>query len=292
MFVECVLPAPSGATADASIQARNGLCKLPVFRPVALKIVNLLANEEVDVQGVAGLLRSDPGLSAEVLALANSAFYGQSHHIDNLARAVLVLGFRRTKSLALTVALRSFMRHLTITKVMEACWQHSLAAALLAEELAPLYEISTDQAYTAALMHDVGRLGLLMAYGDVYAPLLEAPHSTPGTCLDSERNLFQMDHCQAGLWVTQRWGFPPEYSRAAGCHHEELPARKQDLASLAGVACRLADALGFSAVAFDQAPSASEIVAQLPSDPWNRYVFNEEDLRSRIAKQVRAVEGS
>lgn len=113
-----------------------------------------------------------------------------------------MLGFERTGSLTLTVALRTFKRHPANAKIMQACWRHSMAAALLAEELTPLFEIAEDRADTAGLMHDVG-----------------------------ERRLFQMDHCHAGLLLTQRWGFPSEYSRVAGCHHGEVPTAKakQDL---------------------------------------------------------------
>jgi putative nucleotidyltransferase with HDIG domain len=273
-----------------AIQARNGLCQLPVFRPVALKMLNLLANEEAEVRGIAGLLRSDPALSAEVLAVANSAFYGAPRYIDNLTRAILVLGFERTRSVTLTVALRSFTRHPANAKVMQACWQHSMAAALLAEELAPLYEIAKDRAYTAGLIHDVGRLGLLTAYGERYAPVFATRHNTVADCLESERRLFEMDHCQAGLLLTQRWGFPSEYSRVAGCHHGEMPAAKQDLVSLTHTACLLADALGFPAMALAQAPSAASIVSQLPANPWNPYTFQEEQLKNRIANQIASVE--
>jgi putative nucleotidyltransferase with HDIG domain len=275
-----------------AIQARNGLCQLPAFRPVALKMLNLLASEEVEVRGIAGLLRTDPALSAEVLAVANSSFYGTAHHIDNLARAILVLGFDRTRSLTLTVALRAFARHPANAKIMQACWQHSMAAALLAEELGPLYEIAKDRAYTAGLIHDVGRLGLLTAFGERYAPLFETRHNTLADCLESERRLFEMDHCQAGLMLTQRWGFPSEYSRVAGCHHGEMPAAKQDLVSLTHTACLLADALGFPAVTLAEASSAATIVAQLPANPWNPYTFQEEQLKNRIAKQIGSVEST
>jgi len=224
-----------------------------------------------------------------VLAVANSSFYGMPHHIDNLARAILVLGFERTRSLTLTVALKSFTRHPANAKVMQACWQHSVATALLAEELAPLYEIAKDRAYTAALIHDVGRLGLLRAYGERYAPVFAARHDTLADCLESERSLFEMDHCQAGLLLTQRWGFPSEYSRVAGCHHGEMPAAKQDLVSLTHTACLLADALGYPSVVIAQAPSADGIVTQLPASPWNPYTFQEEPLKDRIAQQIASV---
>ncbi len=276
--------------APPGMQARTDLCKLPVFRPVALKMLKLLANEQAEVQNIAGLLRSDPALSAQVLAAANSAFYGNSHHIDNLPRAILVMGFERTRALTLTVALKTFLHQPLNARTMGRCWQHSMATALLAEELAPLFEIDRDQAYTASLIHDVGRLGLLLAYGERYTPILETAHATLAGCLEAERNLFQMDHCQAGLWLTQRWGFPPEYSRVASCHHDDLPAAKQDPASLTHIACLLADALGFRAVACDRAPSTAELLPRLPVSPWTRYTFQEEEMKARIAKQIASVE--
>ena len=271
------------------IQARDGLCQLPVFRPVALKMLNLLASEKAEVRGIAGLLRTDPALSAEVLAVANSSFYGTPHRIDNLARAILVLGFERTRSLTLTVALRSFTRHPANPTIMQACWQHSMAAAVLAEELAPLYEIAKDHAYTAGLIHDVGRLGLLTAYGERYAPVFATRHNTPAGCLEFERNLFEMDHCQAGLWLTQRWGFPSDYSRVAGCHHGETRVAKKDAVSLTHTACLLADALGYPSVIIAEAPATAAIITQLPANPWSPYTFDAEQMKQRIARQIASV---
>jgi putative nucleotidyltransferase with HDIG domain len=278
------------ATAPPPIQVRDGLCQLPVFRPVALKMLNLLANEEAEVRGISDLLRTDPSLSAEVLAAANSAFYGAPQHIDNLAQALLVLGFERARSLTLTVALRTFTRHPSHAKVMQTCWRHSLAVALLAEELASLYEVAGDRAYTAALIHDVGRLGLLRAYGNLYEPVFASRHDTVADCLESERALFGMDHCQAGLLLTQRWGFPSEYSRVAGCHHGEMPAAKGDLVTLTHTACLLASALGFPAMTIADAPLPATVVAGLPANPWKPYSFHEEQLKDRISKQIASVE--
>ena len=268
------------------------MCQLPVFGPVALKMLKLLANDEAEVRGVAGLLRSDPALSAELLAVANSSFYGPAHHIDNLARAILVLGFERTRSLTLTVALRSFTRHAANPKIMQACWQHNVAAALLAEELAPLYDIPKDRAYTAALLHDIGRLGLLKAYGERYAPVFAIQHASLAECLESERRLFEMDHCQAGLLLTQRWGFPSDYCRVAGCHHGETILAKRELVSLTRTACLLSTALGFQSVSVAETPSATAIVAGLPASPWTRYTFDEDQLRERIAGQIANLEWS
>ncbi len=125
---------------------------------------------------------------------------------------------------------------------------------------------------------------------DRYAPALERRHQSVAACLEVERNLFQMDHCHAGLWLTQKWGFPPEFSRVAGCHHEQLAGRPRDLASLACAACLLADALGYAAVISDLTPTAAEIAAQLPVSPWNRFVFQEAEVAAYVAKQLALVD--
>ena len=98
-----------------------------------------------------------------------------------------------------------------------------------------------------------------------------------------------MDHCQAGLFLTQHWGFPSEYSRVACCHHGKMPAARHDLVSLTYTACLLADAMGFPAVALAQAPAADSIVAQLPANPWNSYSFREDQLKNRIADRIASV---
>ena len=83
-------------------------------------MLNLLANQQAEVRSLAGLLRTDPALSAEVLAVANSSFYGTPQYIDNLARAILVLGFERTRSLTLTTdsacrGVNAMIKHRSIT---------------------------------------------------------------------------------------------------------------------------------------------------------------------------------
>jgi hypothetical protein len=90
--------------------------------------------------------------------------------------------------------------------------------------------------------------------------------------------------------MTQKWGFPPEFSRVAGCHHEELAGRPRDLASLGCAACLLADALGYAAVICERAPTADEIAMQLPASPWKRYDFKEAELRDYVEKQIALID--
>src|SRR5436190_17168665 len=155
-------------TATAPIHATAGLCRLPQFRPVALKLLKLVSNEDADFKAVANLLSSDPAFSAEILALANSPLYAGSSPTTSLTRAIVVLGLEKTRSLTLHVAMQAFVANVQMTPELQGSWRHSLACALAAEELAPLYGLSGDHGYTAGLMHDLGRLGLIKAYPGAY----------------------------------------------------------------------------------------------------------------------------
>src|SRR4051794_6064538 len=101
------------------------LCKLPVFRPVTVKLLTLLGSEEADIVRVTNLLNSDPAFSAEILTVANSSLYARQARIDSVQRAVMVLGIERTRGLAVTVALHGMVRGIKSKGAGLGCWRHS-----------------------------------------------------------------------------------------------------------------------------------------------------------------------
>jgi putative nucleotidyltransferase with HDIG domain len=272
-------------TQTAEIHVLGGLCRLPQFRPVALKLLKLVSSDDVDFSAVANLLSADPAFSAEVLALANSSLYATACPTTSLTRAIVLLGLDRTRSLTLTVAMQAFVGNVQITPELQNSWRHSLACALVAEELAPLYGISADHGYTAGLMHDLGRLGLLKAYPKPYGELLARSYDTMPQILDAERQVFEVDHCQAGSWLTRSWGFPAEFSTIAENHHSSRLGKEQGVAGLAAAACLLSDALGFQSVSCALPGGIEEIVGALPGPAR----FDLEELREHIAERLVAI---
>jgi putative nucleotidyltransferase with HDIG domain len=268
------------------VHAETGLCKLPQFRPVALKLLKLVSGEEVDFKVVANLLSSDPAFSAEILALANSSLYAASCPTTSLTRAILILGLERTRSLTLTVAMQAFVGNVHITPELQSSWRHSVACALAAEELAPLYKLQSDHGYTAGLMHDLGRLGLMKAYPGKYATVLRNSFASVADVLEAERQTFKMDHCQAGAWLTRSWGFPAEFQAIAEHHHIPRFGAEQGLVGLTAAACTLSDALGFPSIPFDFAGDIQSVIEALPGSPR----IDLEDLRERIAERLQSVD--
>ena len=273
--------------ADAApINPPEGLCRLPQFRPVALKLLKLVSNDDVDFNAVARLLSSDPAFSAEVMALDNSPLYGTSVPATSLTRAIVVLGLDRTRALALTVAMQAFIGNVQVTPELQNCWRHSVASALVAEELAPLYALSRDHGYTAGLMHDIGRLGLLKAYPKPYGLLLADAYDSCPQVLEAERRVFQVDHCQSGFWLTRSWGFPEELQSIAAHHHAGCFGREQGIVGLASVSCLLADMLGFASVNYTSPTRMEDLVSGMP-EPSN---FDLSGMRDRIQERLQTVD--
>jgi len=257
------------------------LCKLPVFRPVTARLLAMLAREDVDLGKVTGLLNSDPAFSAEVLTVANSSLYSRGARIDTVHRAVMILGIDRTRSLTVTVALQGMVRGIKSKSAGQDCWHHSRAVGIAAETLAPFYRIHPEQAYTAGLMHDIGRLGMLSAYPE-YPTLLASAECGSDELMVRERELFSVDHCEAGLWLTRIWGLPDEFSDTASRHHAPLTGEIGDRTDLVRLACLFAQSLGYKAAAKVDCWPPEALVERIPEKAYARSHFALDRLVERL----------
>jgi putative nucleotidyltransferase with HDIG domain len=270
--------------ADSGIPPER-LCKLPVFRPVAVRLLSALAQEDVDLTQVTGLLNSDPAFSAEILTLANSSLYARHNRIDTVQRAIVCLGLERTRAFAATVALQGIVSGIKGTAAVQDCWQHSRATAIAAEWLAPFYRVHPEQGYTAALMHDIGRLGMLAAYPE-YPILLAAAARSPQDLLERERISFSVNHCEAGLWLTRIWGLPEEFWAAASQHHEEVAGTLGDRADLVRLSCLFAEALGYKPAPRVECEPVESLIGRIPEGVVPRSRFSLGGLSERLRKEL------
>jgi putative nucleotidyltransferase with HDIG domain len=262
------------------------LRQLPSFPAVASKLLQLLAKEDVPMRRIVEVMRTDPAFSSGILRVANSALFGFASKVETVKHAVVVVGLDRVRTLTLTVAMGSYLKAALRIAVLRGCWRHSLACALLSEELAEACSMHLDRAYTAGLLHDVGRLGLLVVHPAEYSKLLTVTEQNAGDVLEMERKLFDMDHCQAGRRLMREWKFPEEFHEIAARHHAE-PARGEfNLLALVRLACRLADTLGFRAVKPARPWTFQDIQAALPELCLERFNPDPEGLRVRVASII------
>lgn len=264
------------------------LQELPPFPPVALRVMEELNRREPEVDRVVGWINADPSFSAELLRVANSALYGFSYEIVSVRQAAVTLGYDFVQSLAMTVALRNYLRNAMKIPALQQCWRHCLATALISEEVAVAVGATSDAAYTGGLLHDIGRLALMAAWPNEYANVLGtvAEHGFPLT--DCERDIFDIDHCEAGRWLATEWKLPQELTGAIARHHDEGgKLDKDDLPSIVRAGCWLASALGFGALAERNPAARASQLPELPDELAGR--LDLQQLTDATAARIAAI---
>lgn len=250
--------------AESPLTKEIVLAKIPAFPPVVLRVLDLLAAEHPDMVAVVREIGSDATLSAQVLRVANSPLFGLTAQVDTVHRAVITLGFVHIQSLVMAVATSNYMKGALKTEALQKCWRHTLASALLCRELAQAAVLPPDRAYSYGLLHDIGRLGLLVAYPEEYTAVLRAADRDAISLLDAEKRRFGMDHCEAGRSLVEQWKLPAEFCIIAGRHHDPPSGAPLDSLTITHLACRLADTLGYAVVPPLTEVPYEEIRSQFP----------------------------
>jgi HD-like signal output (HDOD) protein len=267
-------------------QAEEPVCKILVFRPVAIRLLSLLTTADPDILEVADLIASDPGFSAEILTMSNSAAFALNNRVNTVHKAVMILGTERTRRLVARTALQGMVRGMMADAWVQNCWIHSRASAALAAWLAPQYQLHPDQAYTVALMHDIGRLALLSAHGRRYAELLERVSGTNDVLMEAERILFSMDHSEAGEWLTRTCGLPTEFQATAATHHRAVEGVARDSNDLVACACAMAQALGFRAAPLVDGESLAMLLERVPAGAHLMSQFSATDISHFVEQEL------
>ena len=264
------------------------LCNLPPLNAVANQVLALSADPEVDIRHITSAMECDPAFAADVLFLANSSLFGFASRVQVVRHAVALLGLERIKAVAVTAAMRGFLG--SGGPCIRQCWRHSIACALVAEQIAPVFPITAEVAYTVGLIHDLGRLGLLKSYAKKYAAVLNSSFESGDEVLRAERAMLGVDHNLAGAWLAKHWGFPEAFAQACEHHHESLGPHDAELLQVIKISCRMADAIGFSAINYKTAPSYDEVIQSLPPAAVNKALPSRAALHDRVEKRLKNFE--
>ena len=227
------MPTPLGVRLNA--------VSIPVFAPVAIQLMNVVSQENVGLNQLAALIRADAGTSVEVLRLANSPLFGTRREITGILHALAMLGLSRVKSIVMTVAVRDFLAPARNSAMFAPCWRHSLACAFIAEENAEELDLDRDTAYTAGLLHEIGRLALIALEPETYERMAHAEF--PVGLEDREREWFGSDRREVGLALLDQWELPAAFRPAVAA--PGTVGDPEGIGELIHACCALADYIGF-----------------------------------------------
>jgi putative nucleotidyltransferase with HDIG domain len=265
--------------------------RIPSFPQIAIRILQLTSNEDVSMRQLGDLISSDSSFSSEVLAIANSALYAPRSPVTSILQAIAVLGLNRLKGVCLTVGVRAYLGKSLNDVWLRAIWRHSLACALIAEQLAQAGSMNKNTAYTAGVLHDMGRLAMVVIRPETYDALLMTHSGSPSSILPRERDLFGFDHCDAGRHLIADWKLPADFEAIVSDHHS--PRQKHDpwnLAALINVSCRMADTTGFAVFPGCEVTPYADLLGELPERECKMLCADRETVAFEVSSKINAVE--
>lgn len=267
--------------------------RLPPFPQVAVRVMRLAANENVQRHELCDLISTDPAFASEVLTIAYSMLYAPRFPASSILQAVAVLGANHLQGLCITVGVRAYLGKNLRFPALRDLWRHNLACAMIAQRLASPGMIGKGTAYTADILHDSGRFALAVIQPGEYALLLERHQGSAATMLEGERELFGWNDCKTGKQLVADWKLPAEFEEVVEDHHK---SRRADgawsLAELVKVSCRMADAAGYPAFPGCEVASYAELLEELPARERRLFFAEVEPLAAEIAAGIQAVEAA
>ena len=222
----------------------------PTMPGAGAKMLTLLEEPDTAVSEIEEILRYDPGLTANVLRLANSAYFGLPSKIGSLKQAVILLGLKRLTQLVVASCVSAVMDKVVPGYDLPPgdLWRHSVAVSIAAEALVKdKKRVDTEDVFTPALLHDVGKLVL----GAFVKEELEAIQSIAAKGVPfvvAENMILGTDHAEIGASILTNWDLPPDVINAVRWHHDpDSPDAcniQMDVVYLANLLCQTSDTSG------------------------------------------------
>lgn len=249
---------------------------LPSMPTIVLDLLHCIDQDEAGSKTLGEKISLDQALTAKTLRIANSSFYGMPRKVSTIQQAIAILGFDSVRTLVASVALTGAFPAGRLGRVnLEKFWQQSIATAICAKLLAKHMRADAGQAFVAGLLHDIGRLILVLNDPDCYGKVLDYQDAKKCHIRLAEHAILGFEHTEAGRELAEHWKLPLMIQTAIGAHHEPSPKRGDPL----GAVIQAADKMTCTLVANDEEP---DLESQNPNDAWKSAGISEKIFKDVI----------
>ncbi len=204
---------------------------LPTLPTIVSKMLELVDNPRTSAASLARLISSDQTLTARILKLANSAYYGFPKEISTVNMAIVVLGFNTVKEMGLSLSVFDAFKNQDNASVFDISrfWEHSIGCGVASRMLARNYHSrNSSEAFVAGLLHDIGKIILNQYFHREFAQIMEMVVKG-NTLEDAEEATIGTSHGQVGCWLAERWNLPEIISQTILWHHQPWTAQKENV---------------------------------------------------------------
>ncbi|HMK44262.1 MAG TPA: HDOD domain-containing protein [Dissulfurispiraceae bacterium] len=222
--------------------------KLPTLPSVAERILGMVDDDSASVESVVDTIKQDPAIAAKVLSFANAAFYGGGNPVLSVRDAVMKIGFKNIRSIALGISLMTIFSDSKDNHASAylRIFRHSLAVAFIANQVACKSSRDLcDKAFVGGLLHDIGQLVINKYFNEEFARIMdELPRAA--SLVDAERTVLGITHSDIGLWIADKWNLPKVLLDVIEFHHAPAEARdNKPMVALVHIANAIAGWKGF-----------------------------------------------
>ena len=200
----------------------EGISSLPTLPVVVMEINRVLQDYNSSVQRLVELLEKDQSLVLKILKLVNSSFFGFKSKVSSLRHAVTLLGYNTIQSAVVSIAVVDTLSMENRLKGFEIdqFWEHSVRVAVLSKYLAGKTRLApAEDAFTAGLLHDIGKVILANFFPEILVPIINAMQNNALPFSDAEKAQDVVPHGHIGGILAQRWMLPETLVKAIRYHH-------------------------------------------------------------------------
>ena len=226
----------------------ESIISLPTLPTVVSKMIQLVDNPKTSASSLARLIYTDQALTARILKLANSAYYGFPREISTVNMAIVVLGFNTVKEMGLSLSVFEFFKNGYNDRTFDISrfWQHSIACGSAARMLARRLNYHLmGEAFVAGLLHDIGKVILRQYLQKEFLSIIDRVSNQGADLDEAEMDIVGTTHSQIGAWLAEKWNLPRIIVDGIAFHHLPWDAQVDQIlvaiVSIANYLCHLSE---------------------------------------------------
>ena len=250
------------------------ITELPTLPQVATRLMDLLDDPNTEAPEINRVMARDPALAGKILKLVNSAYYGLANKVSSLNQAIVILGFKTVKSVALSASVMGLFKGPSQQGRFDRrrFWEHSIACACVGRLVARKQKsFDPETAFSAGLLHDIGKLVVQHYFPAQADAVVEYAEEHGCSYIEAERAVYETTHAEIGHWLAAKWGLPRELVGAIGYHHALQEAPDKALVAVIQFADYLSKVKGLGA------PGSAE-TPELKKEVWSLLDVDKPDL--------------
>jgi putative nucleotidyltransferase with HDIG domain len=204
------------------IEKAADISALPILPDIAMEIMSFIEDESISMNHLAKVISKDPSLSAGVLKIANSAFYGLRKKVGTLERALMLLGLREIKNIIFMMSVfKLFPKDGVLSFDKEDYLKHSVLTAQVSRIFSELLHVSFKSSpFLCGLLHDIGKIFLDQNFHNAYLKVLKEIKKENIDMFEAEKKILGIDHAEVGFMLSKAWNFPDDIREAIRDHHD------------------------------------------------------------------------